>query len=254
MGIKFFISDLHFGAGGKGEKSAESVFENFCNALPSDGELCILGDFFDYWIEYSSVVPAEFTNIYSILLDARKRGVKINFVRGNHDFFKGNFLKTLGIEVFDRHFSFKQNKKKVFCTHGDDIKSGILRFLLSSALRNTFFQFLYKLLPPFFAIRFMKMMSELSRKKNVGNVNTPSRKEKYRRAAFRFIDKKHSSVLVAGHSHICDLAESGKKIYANCGIWSERQTYVEINEKNVFLKEFCGGDLRKDVILEEKEI
>jgi UDP-2,3-diacylglucosamine hydrolase len=252
--MKYFVSDLHFGANAEDEKLAEFVFENFCNALPSDSELCILGDFFDFWIEYSSVVPAEFTRIYSVLLNTRKRGVKINFVRGNHDFFKGGFLKTLGVEIFDKNFCFEQNGKTFFCTHGDDIKSGIARFLLRFVMRNALCQFLYKLLPPFFAVKLMKTVSEWSRKKNVGNANTLPRKEKYRNCAFRFVDKKRSHILIAGHSHICDLVRHGKKIYANCGIWSEKPTYIEIVEKKIFLKEFCGTDLCKDVVLEEKEI
>ena len=252
--MKYFISDLHFGAKSEDKKRAEFVFENFCNALTNTDELCILGDFFDFWIEYSSVVPTEFAEIYSILLNTVKRGVKINLVRGNHDFFRGKFLKTLGIKVFDKRFNFEHNGKKFVCTHGDEIKGGPARFFLRLVMRNTICQFLYKLLPPFFAIGLMKTLSEISRKKNVNNVNTPLRKEKYRNSAFNFADKKRCNVLIAGHSHICDLAERGKKIYGNCGLWSEKPTYIEISEKKILLKEFCGADLRNDVILEEKEI
>jgi UDP-2,3-diacylglucosamine hydrolase len=252
--MKYFISDLHFGANAKDKKRAELVFENFCNALPNDSELCVLGDFFDFWIEYSSVAPSEFTEIYSILRNTAKRGVKINFVRGNHDFFRGNFLKSLGIEVFDKYFNFEQDGKKFVCTHGDEIKGGVARFVIRFVMRNAVCQFLYKLLPPFFAIRLMKTISEISRKKNIANVDTPLRKEKYRDCAFRFADKKRCNILIAGHSHICDLVKRGKKIYANCGLWSKKPTYIEIVEKKMFLKEFYGADLRKDVILVEEEI
>jgi UDP-2,3-diacylglucosamine hydrolase len=253
MGMKFFVSDFHFGASGKKDNLSVSQFEEFCHSLPKGGELYILGDFFDFWMEYSSVVRADFVNIYSILLNTLKRGVKIFFVRGNHDFFRGKFLQNLGIKVFDSNISFDHGGKKVFCMHGDGLTGALKHSIMKFIMRNGFFQFLYGLLHPDFAIWLAQSCSELSRKKNRNAHSFDERKKKYRRCAFNFADKNACDILIIGHSHICDLVKVDGKIYANGGVWFEKPTYVLLDEKKVFLKEF-GGDLRKDIILEEKEI
>jgi len=139
--MKFFVSDFHLGAHPKTEDFALLQFEKFCKSLPDDSELYILGDFFDFWIEYSSVIPSNFTQVYTILIDARKRGTKIFFIRGNHDFIRGDFFPKLGIEVFDDGISFEQNGKKFFCTHGDEIKGDFWYSAMRFTLRTSVFQF-----------------------------------------------------------------------------------------------------------------
>jgi len=252
--MRFFISDLHFAALKQDKTRAISVFEAFCRALPQDGELCILGDFFDFWIEYRYFVPADFVEIYAILLELKSRGVKVKFVRGNHDFMRGDFLKILGVEIFDRIYEFEQNGKKILCTHGYEISGNVLQYLLSAVLRSAVCQFLYKLLPGDFAIWLMKSLSEQSRKKDDGKTDASLRKAKYRECAFNFAVGNDCDILIAGHSHIGDLFEREGKIYANCGIWAKRPTYIAVAGKKIFLKEFCGNDLRNDVVLEEKEV
>lgn len=251
MGVKFFVSDFHFGTIGRSDFSALSHFENFCGKnLSSGDELYILGDLFDFWIEYKNFVPAKFTEVYSILLNAKKRGVKIFIARGNHDFFRGEFFEKQGISAFDGAMKFEQNGKKFLCIHGDGISGNPFRSVVMSVLRNGFFQFLYKLLPPDFAVWFAETLSDLSRKKPT---DKKSQKEKYLKHAFNFAEKKNCDVLVMGHSHIPDLAAEKGKIYANCGVWFEKPTFIELKENRIFLKELrTNGE--KDIILCEKEI
>ena len=251
--MKFFVSDFHFGANAKTDKLIFPQFETFCNSLSEDDELYILGDFFDFWIEYKTVARSEFVEIYSVLLDTKKRGVKIFLFRGNHDFFRGDFWKKFCTEIFDKSVKFEQNGKVFFCTHGDEIKRDFAHSIVRFIFRNAFFQFIYKLLHPDFAVYLANLFSELSRKKNAKKVKSEERKEKYRKCAFAFSGKKNCDILIAGHSHICDLVKFGDKIYANSGVWFERPTYILLDGNNLFLKEFCG-DLQKDISLKEEEI
>jgi UDP-2,3-diacylglucosamine hydrolase len=251
MGMKFFLSDFHFGANTETDGLIFSQFENFCNLLSTEDELYILGDFFDFWIEYETVVQADFIELYSILQNTVKRGIKVFMVRGNHDFIRGKFWKKLGIEVFDKSIIFELNGKKFYCTHGDEVKGK--RSITKLVLRNGFFQFLYKLLHPDFAIWLAGSLSELSRKKDLIAVKSEEkRKKKWRKRAFRFIDEKNCDVLIMGHSHIFDLAVSDGKIYANSGFWFDRPTFIAIEKNKIFLKEFCKN-VEKDIILSEME-
>jgi UDP-2,3-diacylglucosamine hydrolase len=251
--MKYFVSDFHFGANARVDNLTFSRFETFCNSLLEGDELYILGDFFDFWIEYKTVARSDYVEIYFVLLDTKKRGVKIFLFRGNHDFFRGDFLKKFSAEIFDKDVKFEQNGKVFFCTHGDEIKNDSAYSIIRFIFRNAFFQFLYKLLHPDFAVYLANLFSKLSQKKNAEKVKSEERKERYRKCAFEFLSKKNCDILIAGHSHICDLVKSGDKIYANSGVWFEKPTYILLDEKKLFLKEFCG-DLQKDIILEEKEI
>lgn len=252
--MKYFVSDFHFGAKKPAEDLIVSQFENFCNSLSDGDELYILGDFFDFWIEYKSVVRADFALIYSILLSTKRRGIEIFMIRGNHDFIRGSFLESLGIKLFDKEVKFEQNGKKVFCAHGDEITGRLWRKIVARVFRNSFSQFFYKVLHPDFAIGLAQACSELSRNKSKSKKNDRSdeRKQKYRECAFRLANTENYDLVILGHSHICDLAKAEEKIYANSGIWFERPTYLLLDEKKIFLKEF-SGDLQKDIILEEKE-
>jgi len=251
--MRFFVSDFHFGTIGQSDFPALSNFKDFCEKnLSSDDELYILGDFFDFWIEYKNFVPAKFIEIFAILLNVKNRGIKIFIIRGNHDFIRGKFFENLGFYVFDKEIKFEQNGKNVLCIHGDGLSGNFAFFVVKFILTNNFFQFLYKLLPSTFAVWLAETLSDLSRKKNKYEIKGEAKKEKYRQYAFNFADKKSCDILIMGHSHVSDLTAKNNKIYANSGVWFELPTYVVLEENKILLKEFRES-VEKDIILCEKE-
>lgn len=250
--MKFFVSDSHFGTIRQSDFPALSDFEDFCEKNLSDGdELYILGDFFDFWIEYKRFIPAKFIEVYKILLNTKNRGIKIFIVRGNHDFFRGNFFENLGFSVFDSEIEFTQNEKKIICLHGDNTSKNAK--ITKYVLRNGFFQFLYKILPPDFAVWLAESLSNLSRNKNKNIVKNETLKKKWQKKAFNYLDKKNCDILIMGHSHIPDLTAKNNKIYANSGAWFEVPTYVVLEKNKILLKEFRRS-AEKDIILIEKEL
>lgn len=252
MGLKFFVSDCHFGAVGNNDSEVSAILEEFCSKnLTRGDELYILGDFFDFWIEYGNFVPSNFVPIYNILLNQKARGIKITLVCGNHDFMCGSFFENLGFCLFNNEIKFEHNGKKILCIHGDGISGSFAYSIIKSVLKNRFFQFLYKCLPSDFALFFMETVSNLSRKKNISKVLSEKRKERYRKYAVDFAAKKNCDILIMGHSHIADLFESNGKIIANCGAWFEKPTFIVLDGNKILLKEFHGGR-EKDIILCEK--
>jgi len=251
--LKYFVSDFHFGAGLAGDDKSFAQFERFCSLLPCDAQLYILGDCFDFWIEHKYTVRLDFVKIYTVLINTKKRGVKIFMVRGNHDFIRGNFFEKLGFEVSNDEIKFETGVKKVCCIHGDGISRDFFYSAMKFILRSAFFQFFYKTLHPTISIWLAQLASYLSRNKNKEDVKSATRKERYRKYALEFLEKHRFDVLIMGHSHIFDLYKAGGKIYANCGAWFEKPTYVSLYENKLFLKEFCG-DIENDVVLEEVEM
>ena len=63
----YFFSDVHLGLGTKDDdRKREKRVIRFLDMVKNDGrELFILGDLFDYWFEYKSVVPKGYFRLFS---------------------------------------------------------------------------------------------------------------------------------------------------------------------------------------------
>ena len=79
-GKHFFVSDVHLGVKDDPEGLREKSFCDFLDTLPSDTEaLYLLGDIFDFWVDYKAVVPRGFVRVLGKLSALADRGVKILF-------------------------------------------------------------------------------------------------------------------------------------------------------------------------------
>ena len=64
-------------------------------------KLFLIGDIFDYWFEYSNVIPKGFVRLFGQLASMSDKGVKIHFFAGNHDLWHRDYFSTeLGMEVY----------------------------------------------------------------------------------------------------------------------------------------------------------
>jgi Uncharacterized protein conserved in bacteria len=77
----YFASDQHLGAPTK-EKSAlrEQRFLNWLNTIKQDaGAIFLLGDLFDFWFEYKTVVPKGFVRVLGKLAELKDSGIPYLF-------------------------------------------------------------------------------------------------------------------------------------------------------------------------------
>ena len=71
----------------------------------------LLGDLFDFWFEYGTVVPKGFTRTLGKLAEIRDSGIPIYFFVGNHDLWmQGYFEEELNIKVYHNTEEFKISK------------------------------------------------------------------------------------------------------------------------------------------------
>ena len=88
-------------------------------------EIYLLGDLFDFWFEYKTVIPKGYVRILGKLAEISDSGIKINFFVGNHDLWmRDYFQKELGIEVHHKPLKIKINESKFFLAHGDGLGPG----------------------------------------------------------------------------------------------------------------------------------
>jgi DNA repair exonuclease SbcCD nuclease subunit len=102
----YFFSDVHLGLESEDkEKLKETKLIEFLNEIQSDArEIFIVGDLFDCWIEYKQTVPKGFYRLFTKISEISESGIKINYIAGNHDFWKGDyFRKEFGIDICHTH-------------------------------------------------------------------------------------------------------------------------------------------------------
>ena len=85
----YFASDNHLGAPTlKVSRPREKKFVAWLNEVKQDAAaIFLLGDLFDFWFEYKTVIPKGFTRTLGKLAEITDSGIPIYYFVGNHDYF-----------------------------------------------------------------------------------------------------------------------------------------------------------------------
>ena len=80
----YFASDQHLGAPtAEASLPREQKFVAWLNAIKDDaGAVFLLGDLFDFWFEYETVVPKGFVRVLGKLAELKDAGIDIYFFVG----------------------------------------------------------------------------------------------------------------------------------------------------------------------------
>lgn len=162
----FFMADAHLGLDPGGDPArVRAISSFFSHVMESRGALFILGDFFDFWFEYRSVIPREHFVILKSLADLISSGIEVNYVGGNHDFWIGDFLRnTVGLRAFAGAVDLTCQGRRAFLSHGDGLaQRDRLYPLLRGFLHSRPVTALYGLLHPDLGLPLARWFSKLSR-------------------------------------------------------------------------------------------
>ena len=110
----YFSSDNHLGAPTREESLPREIkFVKWLDTIKDDAAaIFLLGDLFDFWFEYKTVVPKGFVRTLGKLAEIRESGIPIYFFVGNHDLWmNGYFEKELNIPIFHKPQEFILNNK-----------------------------------------------------------------------------------------------------------------------------------------------
>jgi len=238
----YCISDAHLGSGScEIERKKEQSLLMFLDKVKDERtDLIIVGDLFDFYFEYNSVIPRKYFDILAKLKEITRAGVKIWFIAGNHDFWVGSFFeKDIGVKVYKKSMKFKFHDKKVFMAHGDGLgRFDLGHLLLQLLLRQPLNIFLFSLLHPNIAYALGRWVSKMSRQK--------SRNGKFRisdhplkKFAERMWDKGYD-IIILGHIHHPYLENKNGKVFALIGDWIENFSYLRLSKDGVSLHYFSG--------------
>ncbi len=239
MAKAYFISDAHLGLGNpEEEKMKEKYLSSFLAKITNDADyLFILGDLFDAWFEYKTVIPRGFHNILSALDNVVKQKVKVHYLAGNHDYWMNNFFSDeLGIITHPDNLEISIDEKNIYMHHGDGFSINDRGYkFLKGILRNPINIRLYKLLHPDIGVKLAKNISKLSRKhSSVKNYSeTDGMKQEAEKKFLEGYD-----IVIMGHRHEPVLDKSSKGIYINLGDWIKHFTYAELSDGEISLKKW----------------
>jgi UDP-2,3-diacylglucosamine hydrolase len=244
----YFFGDAHLGAPFPEAAEWENRCASFLRTIAHDASaLYIMGDLFDFWIEYRHCIRADYFRIAHELRSLADAGIQVHYSAGNHDFAFGSFItNNLGITVHPDHCATELQGRRVHLFHGD----GLLRRdagyrLLRRILRNRFNQALYKLLPPALGISLASFCSATSRKHRE-HVMTPAMLAEYRQHARDSLDKGNDIVFFA-HTHKAELTRWPGKTYCNTGAWMRDYTYATMQKGEVRLWRYREGGAAEEL-------
>ena len=100
-----------------------------------------MGDLFDFWFEYKTVVPKGFVRVLGKLAELADAGIPIHFFVGNHDMWMLDYLeKEIGITVHYTPQEFTFCSKIFFIGHGDGLGPNDMGYKrMKKVFKNFFF-------------------------------------------------------------------------------------------------------------------
>ncbi len=232
----YFLSDVHLSLN---NGDVEKLVVKFLNSIKDKAShLYILGDLFDFWLEYEHVIPAGYLKTLSTLLNLSESGVKIFYLPGNHDFWMMDYLeRQAGIKLCDDTYEAEHSGKKIHFYHGDGLAYGDHGYrFIKKLFRNRFLISLYKLLPVDLAYRIANKSSHTSRQYTS---NKPKDLQGYYDYAARKI-REGADVVMVGHTHYPEMKYLEDGLYINTGDWLTHNTYVVLENGEFKLETFEG--------------
>lgn len=239
MSKVYFISDAHLGLGTKEqERKKEDKLLSFFEKIASDANLIyILGDLFDAWFEYKTVIPKGFHRILSKLDELVQNNIQIHYLAGNHDYWVNDFFsEEIGIKTYPEAFDINIDGKKIYMHHGDGLATNDKGYLiLKKIFRNPVNIKLYKLLHPDLAIKIARKFSKTSRKHS-GNKHF-GEEDGMKKAAVKKIEEGYD-IVIMGHRHEPTVININNGLYINLGDWITHYTYCEMTDGLPVLKKW----------------
>ena len=240
----YFASDFHLGSGSFEEsRRREDRIVRWLNFIsPTCSELFLMGDIFDFWFEYQTVVPKGFIRLQGKLAAMSDAGIKIYFFKGNHDMWVNDyFTKEMGIEIVSDELVIERSGKTFFLHHGDGLGPGDSKYkMLRKIFRNPFCQWLFALVPPRVGLGIANAWSRSSRAaSSEEEVFMGENNEWLAVYAKEQLLKRHYDYFVFGHRHLpLDLALGAGSRYVNIGEWINFNSYGVFDGKALTLKYF----------------
>ena len=120
----YFLSDAHLGSLAiEHRRTQERRLVNFLDSIKHKAEaVYLLGDMFDFWHEYRTVVPKGYTRLLGKISELTDLGVEVHYFYGNHDLWQNDYFeKECGMTIHRKEEVVELYGKTFFLAHGDGL-------------------------------------------------------------------------------------------------------------------------------------
>lgn len=241
-----FLSDFHFGIPNYEislirEKKICDLLDKFKDSV---SEIYFVGDIFDFWFEYKTVVPKGFYRFFGKLAELSDKGVQLHFFKGNHDMWMRDFFKIeFKAKIYSEPISIMINNRKFYIGHGDGLGPGDYKYkMLKHFFSSSFCKFLYRWIHPDIGMSIANFFSKRSRfsQENILETYHGDNHEWLFIYAKEILKSEQFDYFVFGHRHLPifrQIENSGSK-YINLGDWLSYDTYAVFDGNELSLYKY----------------
>ncbi len=228
----YFASDFHLGSYPSDQsRDREKHIISWLDFIKKDAsELYLVGDIFDFWFEYSTVVPKGYIRFLGKLAELADLGIKITLFKGNHDMWMFGYLKDeLKAEIISNEKEITLNGKTFYIHHGDGLGPGDAKYkFLKKIFRSPLCQWLFARLHPNLGIGIAQRWSKHSRISNNNEEKFLGEENEWLIVyAKEILENRHYDYFIFGHRHLpyeIDLKNNSRIV--NLGEWINYHTFA----------------------------
>lgn len=246
----YFASDAHLGAAIVTDKREhERKLVTWLDAIKDDADaIYFLGDMFDYWYEYKTVVPKGYVRFLAKLCELTERGIDVHMFTGNHDVWMFDYLPDeCGVTIHRKYYEFTADGKHFLVGHGDNIGNyDKIYMLMKMVFESPVAQWFYSKLHPDFSGWIAHSRCEGSRRQNEKRKEFTTFRGEEREFQIRFAKEylsKGNAVdyFVFGHRHIMhDFAignDKGSRVLM-IGDWLKNFSYAVFDGNDITIEQW----------------
>ncbi len=185
--------------------------------------LVLVGDLFDFWYEWRTVIPKAPFHVLHRLRMLVDRGIEVHYLAGNHDFRLRGFLESdVGLKLHANTLTAQIGGQATYIFHGDGILARDTGYrLMKKVLRNRAAQRVFSWLHPDLAMRLARGTSVTSRTVKRARPDDDAEYLAFARSQFA---EGYAGVIL-GHTHRpIEHVEDGHT-YVNLGDWIYAYSY-----------------------------
>lgn len=243
----FFISDLHLGIPDDRQSlEREKMLVRWLDSIKNNAQaIYLMGDLFDFWFEYGTVVPKGYVRFLGKLTELVDSGIEVHYYIGNHDLWQFGYLENIvGLIRHDEAETITLLGHRFHLVHGDGKGPGDRGYkFLRKVFTNKINQFLFKWLHPDIGMRLALHCSNKSRvgkvlhgKKNHHQIQ-PQELSIYKYAEDILLHDKDIEYFIFGHVHKpTRIKMNDTTEFVIIGDWIEHFSYVEFDGEQLIAR------------------
>ncbi len=247
----YFLSDAHLGSRAIAHRRThERRLVNFLESIRTDAEaIYLLGDMFDFWYEYRTVVPKGYTRFLGKISELSDEGIEIHFFTGNHDLWVYDyFQEECGMILHTGPVTTEIFGKVFYLAHGDGLGDPDRHFrILRSMFHSDTLRRVFSCIHPRWSMPFGLNWAKRSRlKREDGKEPDYMGEDKEHLVLYtkEYLEN-HPNInyFIYGHRHIMlDLMLSSTARVTVLGDWITQFSFAVFDGETFYLDQFTEGE------------